>query len=835
MSSTYEETKTELELMLPSHAIRKARSPIFGLIMNIMANRADLLFADLQATTPMLIARDSAYLLNIPDTIEHSPVLSTDSYVFKERHFRIDKIFKNSTRVHHGLTAIHYTERYSLLSALEDDTQDIVIHVYFLKTGLFFYIHCPIPLSDTQRDCLKANAERFKKIIMDLIDANNKRCLKQKAIVKNVNTSLNDLSRSLNTIDQVEAYIKHAKIFIQEIRNLNQYTESDDPREITTQKTIDALEKRISHYKAIANKRKIVQCDNLEEGKKEICETSPPADLSDPIEYFTQETLQMLRKNLEDIGSLAKKYKVMCLRDPNIEDIMSDYPLIETVRQYQFLLLSLPKGIKKENLNTINTLSKRIEAEIQIFDHYILNCLAMSARGGNPLVFESLFTLFENRIPESFYTKLLEALINCAPGMKKNNIMTVCEFLNIYSLHYKQVLLNMSNESIYETSEDEFKGTSLYKTQEKSFFDCIFISLLFKIYLKDDFDTFNMLLKQGANSNTWGLKNKESHLKVRFTLIYAIGSYTSKNYGCYIEALIAYGANPNLRSHQSTLIHNCSKKLQISLTDKKIKQLTNGKMRVKSDDTDDLSELLVLVIQSCRTPVVSCLLPPTNIQILTIALAEVFNANLFNNRLFLSNKPFVEYANNLEMANQICPPQSTLSAQPFIGYLFYPALSLNSEKKEIQEAYTEYFKSLHQCLMEKLSNPKLTKTEFDQAYNELFDKGRSYQYDKNNEKSHRFFQTCDFLITLRASLLPTLKEKISFMKGYIPTLGPHLVSTCTLLYQEHNIPTHKPFLLDLRNQAYSQSKTTVILSSVLDPEEKKPNLKINAKKPILKN
>ncbi len=829
MSSTYEETKTSLDLLIASRVTRIARSPVFSLIRDIMANPTDLLFADLQLTNPVLIAGNSAYLLYVPDTVDHTPILDTDLYVLKERHFRIDQVFKTNTSTHHGLTPIHYTETYRLLSALEDDTQDIVIHVYLTKTGLFFYIDCPISLNKTQIDCLKANVERFKKIIIDLIEKNDKSYLKQKAIVKKIEEELSALSHSLNTVEQLKAYIKKANIFIQEIRILNQYTESDDPREFVTQNTVDALEKRILHYEAIANKSETVEC-NFEEDKKETCETSPRYKLEDPIKDFIRETVKTLTNNLEVIPALVEKYKKMCLRDPNIEDIITDYSSIETIRYYE-LLLSLPKGIKNEDVSNITTLSKKIETEIKIFDTYILNCLAMSARGGNPLVFESLFTLFENRLPESFYTKLLEALINCAPGMKKNNIMTVCEFLNTYSLHYKQVLLNMCNESIYETSEDEFEGTSLYKTQEKSFFDCIFISLLFKIYLKDDFDTFNMLLKQGANSNTWGLKNKESHLKVRFTLIYAIGSYTSKNYGCYIEALIACGANPNLRNHQSTLIHNCSKKLQISLTDKKIKQLTNGKMRVKSDDTDELSELLVLVIQSCRTPVVSCLLPPTNIQILTIALAEVFNSNLFNNRLLPSNKPFVEYANNLEMANQICPPQSTLSAQPFIGYLFYPALSLNSEKKEIQEAYTEYFKSLHQCLMEKLSNPKLTKTEFDQAYNELFDKGRSYQYDKNNEKSHRFFQSCDFLITLKASLLPTLKEKISFMKDYIPTLGPHLVSTCTLLYQKHNIPTHKPFLLDLRNQAYPQSTTTVILSSVLDPEEKKLNLKMNAKKP----
>lgn len=185
---------------------------------------------------------------------------SFKEYRLQERHFSIDKTYRTS-KSHHGLTPLHYTEVYA---STKDRKKFIIVHVYSDKQGQLLYTqvkeyNSPEEKSDLLEEeydpsqgielklenesaLLKTNARLSMSVMLPLFTERQKRYLNFKKEADTLEAKLSEASRSLTGRDSLAAYKKKAREFIEKINELNNYSELLDPRARWLEVNLEVLE-----------------------------------------------------------------------------------------------------------------------------------------------------------------------------------------------------------------------------------------------------------------------------------------------------------------------------------------------------------------------------------------------------------------------------------------------------------------------------------------------------------------------------------------------------------------------------------------------------------------
>lgn len=850
---TCEETKREFELAVTSTMRTNWHSPLFYLVKKIKAQPSDPLHAALTAANTKLIADGTAYMLNVDASVKHIPLFPNTQYSLKERHYRIDQYYKMGTGTKQGLSAIHYTETYFAIHK-GDHPQNIVIHVYLSLNAITLYSQVsPLtPLTaeltelfKSREKTLKENVHESKKLITTLLNEKDARFLSAKTQADDSEARLTELSRSLSTPNVLQEYIKKCKIFIQQIATANLYNDTPDSRGAYIATLLPKLQQRLEILQKIPSRslkspKRTKQCTDTTPDS-EIVSINAPS--SNPIESLVKETIENLSNYIKQIRENKITYPTRCIIKPNWEEISKTYPLIIEIKQYLLIAMCLPSGITKNSMEQITSFWNTLNVEIAEYEKYCLRTLAMSARNGNDTVFQSLFRLIKNDLKEIFYEELINALVISKKEPTIQSIIKTCEFLHAHSALYRVMVLKMSNEKQY------YLDDALKKINPALTFNDLdkyqYGSLLFKIYIENNFQAFNLLLKHGANANTWSICYYQNDTDLIWSLLETIALYRTTNYLSYIDLLLKYDANPNTLYHPDHIIYLKSKDLEMSIQSKKAfhreynQNLHLGDHSGKSvklatkyfhptialDLTAGIIlEALMIMGDINDSEGIRLLLPYSTVDILAMFLARTMHKDIFYIRMKLHTdpvNPWLKVTDNLEDANTMFLPNIESQAHPFLEYLIAPKILMNDQQDSLIQTNLLYIYVTYALLYKKLHSTVLSNDEFDQIYRLLLKSGIGAQAQNKLEEAYIRFLACEFLITTRIFLMKNQPEQIIILlKSHIREITSHLTAVCKqepelvddkLIKQQLKESLH---ILEIRGKAFKNLKISTITGKI---------------------
>ncbi len=823
MSCTFEETKQALEFNVVSHKRAYAHSPLFYLITELLKDASDPLHRLLIAANIKKIAEDSAFLLSIASSTKHTP-LSFSGYRFSERHYRFDQFYKTNIQTQHGLSPLHYTETY--MSDVPG-MPDIVIHVYLTIQGHILYVDSSKPLSIQEEKIIENNVAHSKSIVSKLIDENNQRLLNVLAAANESEANLKSMSLSLNTPNELARYIDACNRFTQEIAQVNLYSENPDPRAVSIFNTLPSLNKRLELLKKLS---KPLRTDKPIEHLNEPANTETTANIGiielDGVALLIKDTIQNLKQYLERLNLNKTNCPTRCINNPNLDEISQTYPLLEEIKQYLLIALCLPLEIDKKTMNSINEAWKTLQNKITEYDKYYLNVLMTAAKNGNISIFEPLFFLIEQNIPENFYEQLLDALIECRKKSKVDSLIKTCEFLNTHSVLYKMGVFKFCKERKYPKSFQDMN-----RLLSRSAFEAdVEISTLCKLYLENHFSAFEILLKHGANANSWSFQYAKSTIK-NYTLFYMAAIFRTLNYSQYFSTLLKYGANPNLKLYEDIKKMRFSLDLKDTIQAKKLAK-PHQPIAILNQTHDKGGQVLSILESLNASDELELLLPYTNADILALVLSDLINMDIFITRINTSTHPILRFVGSLEEANTILP--TVVQKESFMGFVIYPNTSKDTTSNLFKNK-SMYVQKILECLQEKVNPNLLSELEFEQGYELLFDSGVCAKIKDKTFEAYVRFLACEFMITARLPLLNT-ENQYTLLTKHTSELSSKLIEVSRQLYNKILSTAQLQDKLAVwairalecqRMQAPPQSPT--VLLSVSETKEQK-EMSVNKKK-----
>jgi len=783
-------------------------------------------------------------MLNIDSSVKHIALFPNVQYVLKERHYRIDQCYKMGTGTEHGLTAIHYTETYFAIHKGEHP-QKIVIHVYLDINGHYLYSQVsPLtPLTAEQAELfknrektLKDNVNESKKLITALLNEKNARFMSAKTQADGSEASLSELSRSISTPNALKKYITTCTHFIQQVATANLYNDTPDSRGVYIATLIPKLRQRLEllqklSIQSVVFTKNTKQCTDAEPDSAIVCMDDKPTN---SIESLVKETIDNLSNYLKQIQENKITCPTRCMIKPNCGEIAKTYPLILEIKQYLLISMCLPSGISKNNMSQITSLCSTLNLGVVEYEKYCLHTLAMSARNGNYTIFQSLFRLLENDIKENFYEELINVLVMSKKEAMIQSIVKTCNFLHAHSVLYRETVLKISNEKKYTISIEvlkkinpEYALSTLYEDQESS--------LLFKAYIENHMEIFNMLLKHGANANTWGLRNSDGTW-ILFTLLQMIATYRTTDYLSYIGLLLQHDANPNIRYHKNYLSDLTLSKLKTKVENKKEFSRPNNSNRVKIkteimhsfvrkrtvDDTfGAILDPLHIMGKLNYSEGVRLLLPYSNVDTLAVFIARTIFKDLFIIKMKThktSLYPWIK-VHNSEEKKIMFPSNTKPQSHPFIEYLIYPATPLNDQKKPLIQENALYIYVAYALLGKKLNCTVLHNKDFDDIYTVLLNTGIESKLQNKAGEAYIRFLACEFLITMRISLLKTLQEQYLLLQKHISIITPLFIEVCTQAFESVSNDTIKILkefihIWEIRRKAFNRMKVSMMNNEI---------------------
>lgn len=772
--------------------IKGVYSPLYHLISKLIEENFDCFNGE----NPEKIENEirSAYLIPIHFPIENhlfETQAGFQDFLFEERHFSFDKLYKASESVQHGLTAIHYTETYYS----RQKNQYIIVHAYLNRDGRYLYLQARRLGSDKktlienlnidsalERSVqLNMNQEACREKLDFLLEERRARYSELKENADYLDNELGDLFNKIvkNGIDE---YIKKANAFIDVIADLNAYSEEKDYRGeffLNQLQEIKEWEKRLRASSVVIDADFCGSKVPVMTVEKSVVSTKPESSVIESQE----ESFETIIKQLKKLENSLKKEKAKTVLE--LSEKMSTF---EKANQLLLALLSLPKEI----FNKKTCSSERDRAFLvftgareKSYEEWLCFLKKFVLEGELKKVIETcvLFPAFKSKLSKDFYEFLIMTVVNCMGVELEKKLVSVCDYFNENSEEYRNCILSFSQEQKFLILEKDIKKMSKY------FHFDVNVSLLYKLYFNERKDLFSMFLQHGADPNTWGVKGVNQK-EAPFSLLYVIGAFEEEKRNCleYLELLLKYNANASqiyttqkLRSMRHGML---KARQEVTKTNKTLasnsrRHGNNNNLRLDVVSTEIRSTLLSLMAWRENSRGLELLLPSSSLEDIAYTFSFSINSKEINSRQIPSNIGgdivFAENADDLTKKSNFFIQK--VFELPFFIFGFYPINEKNSFTMSIfKRAKTLYTVFEKKTLL-------LNKEEFEDVYNKLFNRGSEMLSQKEWKQAGWNFYACQYLLAIRCQKL-TRKEKIKLMKDKIPVLNPWLMKLIKELYKE---------------------------------------------------
>lgn len=779
-------------------------SPLFNLMTILKAESNPLVASQpIQANT-----EKTAFLINIDSSTPHIPLLQ---HALKDRHFRIDQYCKTSEKSRHGLTPAHYTETYAGKNSAGEQ-EYVVVHGFLTAAGNLLYSEIKAYqdperkiLSPTQfsakevqelEQSLIVNINTSRTLLDSLMQEKKKRAADFKAEADKHEQELDVLSCTLHTKASLEQYIVVSQSLIQDITLFNQYSDIPDSRGKTIQKRLPFLTSRLEFLQALSQPKPttVTQEDNepaVNDGTEEM---ETPTDSI--LERLVQQTICTLETQQKKIGKfLNENQKPYVLHSPNFDKIIELQQIITETEEHLMLALCLPNTMSTQNKKKIDRLCKVIQAKIDKHYTQCLQVLNLGIEAANLEVIQKLFPVLETKLKKEFFEQLIDSLINCKASCmaeRRQQLIEICDYFHNFSTVYNDTLLEISAQKTYETPVaavprlKDAKNAKDIKTIE--------VYLLFKVYLNNNLDVFEMLLRHGVDPDGATLQHLSKKRKF-FTTIWTIASFNSENYLFFIKTLLQYNANPHLMysREQTKKIHQ--EKLQNGVAFRKmiapLPKDQGSKMALKNALKDSISLFPLVSLMLDRSTDLNVILPYTDINHLALLLSEIANDKIFCTRKTTTEQPAVHMCENVQAVDALIPQLSIkFQPYPFLTYVIYPTATSDLNTPRRIGRYIDFFKKAYHLLNEKMQSVSLGSDDFEKNYQELFTQAIDQDLEKGYLSSFSTFMACDFLLTVRYNTLTHTQEKSQLVQKYIPELCRQLFPIISKLF---SAPHHVQF------------------------------------------
>lgn len=763
-------------------------APLFHLISELQCEQHPLL-APFEITP---LHDHTTFLIEIT-TARHQALFPVEEYQLIERHYRIDQYCKTNIGCQHGLTPIHYTEIYQC-SAVTHEPAYIVAHGYLGARGQYLYTEIkfyqmdhktlsaiqPTP-AQTQRlaQILILNIHHSRDIIDALLAEKSQRYLKAKSMVDAQEQELSRLSQSLHVQGSLEQCIALCQQSIESIRCQNQYNDRPDSKGLLMHKSLPFLQKKLE---LLGRKMLSIKTSSPQEVQEETEEDNTHEVTIHPtaqglLDTLLEETLDTLSGYVTTLKSNPITYPLVNPPQDVLSMICARHTLITEIEQELLAYLFIPENLLKEKKPALDSLYATLRHQTEHHNKSCMQILEIAARGGNVTTTQTLFPLFETQLPGTFYQNIIHTLLKCDQPLKRTNLMTICDYLHRYSAAYENTVLHMSNQTkclLPPAQINTLKSQDIELTS---------VSLLYKAYLDNSLDVFDMLLKHGANPNS-----DFSHEKSLFTVLCYIVTLQLYDYSTYVQSLLNYGANPNWIQSEKGILSQNSKKIDNQILFKHTMQKSHSKtlqscLAIKNVPiVSTISSAPIILVSNRRhSTLFKAMIPYADIENLACCLAFTATRDVFCFRRTTSKTPFVGFLSNPKNLTPITTPE----AFPFLSLLLYPITTTNPTQREYIRIHSEHWELAHQSLIEKMNHPILTHTAFDNIYNSVFQMGINQTYETKFNDAYECFIACEILLAERCkSLMNHPIEQLELLKKHVPDLSENIINIFPRVYTE---------------------------------------------------
>lgn len=795
MSSSESATKAAIAKTLKKR-VYGVLSPFYYLISKLIEEKHALI----QGWEIEEIQNDvrNAFLILIPtqptnDLFERSKTFS--EFEYQDRHFTFDEIYKTN-HLQHGLTPVHYTERYFSRSS----RQYIVVHAYLSIHGQYLYseVTCRDESDSEKKDnididkslevSIKKNMSNGYSVLEKLLEERERRYSDIERESRSSNERLNVLSQSLSHEEDVHAYIEEARKLIEITELLNHYSEKKSRVHLILEDRINEINSWCKPFGGVP--------DAVVKSYSAIAKPVSSDNSSSQITTFTEKPEAIVRRLLKQLEQLnnslmiqkTNKGKEPVVSDPKI--LIERNRVVEAINDVLLKAFSLPRHAfleeeKKRRGKIVSELMEKIKKHndqcLSFLTTEFLNGHFSRYRENNDFI--ELLEAFQFKLGHCFYQEVLEKLIRSENSNEQENLIIACNYLYETFESYRYFIAEMSQN--WTGIIPKVEAQKIFSTLNSN----LEVSLLYWSYCKGNKNVFQMFLRHGAKVDIWGFR-KEG-VKKSFFLFYCIGAFEKPGYLDYLELLLNHQVNADLimtpemkRANNKIFVENQKEVLKMNRNEKNTKNKTVKDQFYLAQQATKDSALALVVLMVVRNDMtgLNLILPYSSPQNIAFCIGYLATRSGFSAHRFFSNEaPFMDFANHASEAHKRANLVRQHSVElPFLSFIIYPN---GGEDKNIVDTEFAQMKFLHKVLrsrIECLAND----VEFDRVYRELFKLGMDEILRENWENAFSAFEGCECLLAERCRLLND-QESLELMKKYAIELSEKKI----FLIQEMNLGT----------------------------------------------
>lgn len=694
-------------------------------------------------------------------------------------------------------TPIHYTQRYFS----KEENAYLIARGFLDAQGNYQYSQVKklneskeftgiyITYDADKTSLFKKNIEKFRSFINFIISEHATRKQRAKQKSDELESTLTDLSRTLNQQSSRQKYMQTATLFVESIKELNNYLEIVDVRD----KMVLRIFKHIENIRrCIENTNKSSECKSKSKSEFELkleLEVLPEENSERP----EQTSLKDLYKS--EIANLKKiNQNINNVKSYSIDNLTLMNELSQQMQEQLLTIYSFPDNFLTPKVNTL--ISNIIKQFNTYFDQYCKE-LAQVAIQENMEMFQSLFPLLKNHIKDNFYFGLLEMITDNPWGKISTNVLSAFEYLNENDIRYRVFISKVTQET-----RQSFSKEILSEYPGLEYFDA---SILIMAFIENKLPFFDMLLRHGVNAQNWGIIHKKVGLHQNlFKSITVLADLNENNYLKYLEILLQHKVDPNIvpavtadkiKSTFKSCLNKSNQSRLLFLSD----LLGKDEFAIKTLIFRDGLEGLNLILDTASlSSLAFCLLYLSRNSTLMVSHLLSSSYGIYIGERFSSAYDEMERLGVKPLGNDSPPyPFISFLCFPYHGNTYKETLSCNEKLKKIE--------ILDRAIADKIV--KLSPAEFRQTYQELYTIGCETMDKKTKPSAFIIFLACEFLLMKRAfGLFDSYKDIKAFIEHDLKILHKNIlvmiprecsgmeVSTITSIYEQSqkNILLYSP-------------------------------------------
>jgi len=459
-------------------------------------------------------------LKNNPDRA----LLEIPGYELINRHLTVDKFFANASSTEYkSFSACHYTAVYKVAGA----NKKIICHQYIDVSGNLISCEAKLIENDSAASCkftaeqiklLQKDARSSQEIVKNLEHEKISRYKQALEQASNIELKLGGLFNEIlkdKKKPDIDAYLKYAEEFKQQIMLLNSYNSQEtDRRAEHIIAVCDRIKQKpaTKQYKHIKSTKKIsnVVVDNQD---SEADKTEPQVHLK--VDPRKEQLVSDAKKLIAEIKEKASKL-IKVTSSLDIQQLVEQHEIVAVLRLQLVELAFLPKGLQNNRLlNRVQYKVQQVPSLLEKFEQEI-----------NAYSLENVVKLFpyvknENLTPV-FFTLAMKLV--ASEGEQRTKIGAMCNFFYETSFFYKAFMVHCLGSLIYQK------------------YDNTGCSVIMEAFRNDNLPAFKLLLQHGVSPNSLGLKYHNKFLSILHSIAYfhyAVSTFESVE---YINTLLAHGA-----------------------------------------------------------------------------------------------------------------------------------------------------------------------------------------------------------------------------------------------------------------------------------------------------